>query len=396
MNHSKHLALVFTGLLASCSGGLPRNDGGVSGSCSGDFGATAEAQRLEAFIAASVAFSGQVESLDNDLRSTCTSMARDLGIADAELQPMAGQTATQAACDRVAREIATSVTAIRAEAGVQLYVEYQPPVCTVNVQAYSDCVAQCDVTYMPGMSTLQCEGGELRGTCSATCSGRCAVSASGMCAGSCEGTCSGSCTGVCQGQCEGTCMTRDAHGNCNGQCMGTCRGTCSAGCTGTCMGSCVAMASGMCSGECRGSCSVAFMEPRCTGTVTPPMANADCTASCDARVNADARCTEPSARLALTGTVTVNAMRAERLRTAIQNHYGRLLQLNGRLVAIGRSTTTLVQASTRVPSAVGSLGLLAGTCATQAANAVTQAVSRVQVSAQVSVRVTASVSGTVM
>lgn len=391
LTSKQHLALALTTVLVSCNTGpLVGPDGGVQ--CPSDFGTTADAQRLEAFLAASATFATQAETLDNELRTACVSIARDLGIPDSELQPSGNQTATQAACNRVAMQIRQDLMALRAEAGVQVFVEVTPPVCRVDVNAYSRCLAECDATFTPGMADLQCMGGEIRGRCTATCTGTCAVMASGSCTGSCEGTCTGSCTGNCVGQCEGTCTTRDASGNCMGMCMGTCRGTCSAGCTGSCMGQCVAMASGSCSGECRGMCSVAFEEPRCTGTVVPPMANADCRASCDARVNARADCSDPQVRVVILGMVSAsNTMRADRVRTALQNNYGRVVKAAAQLRNLVTAGITLTQSARTLPNTVGSLGAMAGVCATQAATAVTQASARIEVSVMVSANVVASV-----
>jgi hypothetical protein len=379
--------------VAGCDTTLVGPDGGV-GDCSGDFGGSAAGTKLQAFVSAAGAFSAQAQALDAQLHDACVALGHDLGLMDADLAAPAGSdmTATQAACARVAQEVHAQLAALRAEPGVTVFVAATAPECTVDVQAYSDCVARCDATYTPATSTLMCTGGEIRGGCSGACTGRCAVMASGACAGTCDGACMGGCTGTCQGTCDGTCAARDAQGNCNGACTGTCHGTCSAGCAGGCTGSCVAMASGTCAGECRGACSVAWTTPTCTGTVTPPMADVDCRASCDAQVDARATCSDPSVELVVIGTLsTTSQARETTLATALQHSYGDVLTVARALALMADGATSLATAAMDVPTAVRSLGLGAAACATQSANDVQTRAASLQVTVQVSVSVTASV-----
>ena len=273
-----------------------------------------------------------------------------------------------------------------------LTLQVRPPRCTVDVNAYSQCVASCDVTYQPGMAQITCEGGELRGTCSGSCTGSCAATATATCSGSCEGTCAGSCTGTCAGACDGVCSARDASGSCNGMCTGTCSGTCSAGCTGTCTGQCVTAASARCEGECRGTCSVAFTEPRCTGRAVPPMVDADCRASCDTRVNAAARCTPGAVVLRVDGTLEgALQTRADRLRATLEAHYGNIAGAGVRLRALTDAGVLVAQSSQRVPGAAVTLGVGAVACSASAAREFAASVPRVQVSLQASVSVSGAV-----
>lgn len=385
-------ACLITG--AGCTSINPNADGGGPLNCNGDFGTTDAARQLTAFLRAASSFSQTAAELDTTLSGACRGIATDLGAMPGDLMGDGSPgTDTQTACTRAAALIEAEMRAVRAAAGVSVYVEYQPPACEVNVMAYNNCVAECDVTYMPGMAQVTCEGGELRGTCSGSCTGTCAAMVSGSCTGACEGTCMGGCMGTCQGTCDGTCSVHAADGSCNGACMGTCQGTCSAMCTGSCMGQCVAMASATCMGECRGMCSVAFTEPRCTGRVVPPMANADCRASCDTRINATAMCTPARVAVRITGTLSADLMtRYTRLKTTLEAHYTDVLSAAAKIRRLAEAGVALVDSAQRVPNAVASVGVTAAACAADAANQIRVAVPRVQASVMVTVSVSASVS----
>ena len=297
------LVLVICGaLITSCGGGLGglggygsgsgggtgSGGGGLSSNCRGDFGAAASAQKLEAFLLATSSFLGAAAEIEGSLGSTCLDMGSELGIPEAELR--GGTPLARSACTAVSNKIRSELQALRASASLRIAIHAEPPVCEVSIDAYGGCMAECDASFDPGEVTLQCEGGEIRGTCSAQCTGHCAVDVQGQCSGVCEGTCSAGCTGTCNGRCDGTCSATGADGQCNGSCQGQCQGTCSAGCQGGCRGQCVVSAQAECSGECRGGCSVEWQQPRCTGTVRPPSASAECRASCDARIDAQAQC----------------------------------------------------------------------------------------------------------
>ncbi len=395
MNRPAHSTLSFV-VLAGLSGCVVDNpgtgDGAVQG-CAADYGTTLAAQQLETFVDAVGTFSSTAASLDATLRTECTAIATDLGAPASDLLPMGTETPTAAACRAAAQRLRTEFQALRGAAMVTASLQVVPPQCTVDVDAYSRCVASCDATYRPGSVQLQCEGGELRGACSGSCTGTCAATATATCAGACEGTCSGSCTGTCQGACEGTCATRDASGNCNGACMGTCTGTCSAGCTGSCTGRCVVAASARCEGECRGMCSVAFTAPRCTGRVVPPMVDVDCRASCDTRIRATAQCTPGQATLRVDGSVSADLQtRAQRLGRTLGSHYGAIVTAARQLQVLAESGAVILQTADRVPSAVVTLGVSAIGCAAATVGSLRIAVPQVQVSVSASVMVSGAVS----
>ena len=375
-------------------GGSAGGEGLDSTCANADYGTGVAAQKLETFLLSTATFISTAADLERTLIAGCTRMATDLGIPEAELQATSPETpALRATCDRVSRQIREEMAAVRGAANVQVQMNVTPPVCQASVDAYAQCAGQCDATYTPGQ-VPQCEGGELRGTCSAQCTGRCSVEAHGSCSGRCEGTCSASCTGVCQGTCEGTCSARASDGSCNGRCQGTCRGSCSAGCTGSCEGSCEMSAQAQCSGECRGGCSVAYTEPRCTGRLVPPQVDADCRASCDARVSAQASCTPGHASMVVTGGMNAELQaRADRLRTALQNGLPAIQAAAEKLRRLRAAAETMVNSGAAASGAVAELGLQAAACATQATAALPRATASVSVSVEVSASVSASASG---
>jgi modification target Cys-rich repeat protein len=384
-------------LLVSCSGGLGSvaggggGAGGISGDCQGGFGASAAAKSLSNFIGAAGEFAAAADDISRTLENACKDMGRELGVSDGEMAASGDTPPVKAACDAVSAKIRAEMSAMR-EANLTIVVESSPPQCTVSVDAYANCTAECDVNVDPGEATMECEGGEMRGGCSAECTGSCSANASAQCSGSCEGTCEGGCQGTCNGACDGNCSSHDANGQCNGTCSGTCEGTCTANCEGSCSGSCVVEASGSCEGECRGGCSVEFEEPTCTGTVRAPSASADCSADCDARLDAQAECTPGSVVVKVRGNMGEMEDRVGRLRQALTVGMPQVTALKAKLDRLVNSGQVLAQRAQEVPNAVGDLGMSAAACATQSASAVAGAFGSVGVSVDVSVSVSASAS----
>jgi len=349
---------TLVALSMGCPGGFMR--GGISGSCRGDLGASAAAQKVEVFVATAAEFATAATSLQTGLYDACVSMGHDLGIADSELGSP-GVDGTRTACERVSRQLQADLRDIRGSAGVRVEVAVRPPQCQVNIDAYGRCGAECDASFTPGQANLRCEGGELRGGCSAQCTGTCAVDVSARCEGTCEGACNGTMNG---GRCDGVCQGR-----------------------------CVSQVSGQCGGQCRGGCSVEFQQPSCTGTVTPPRMSADCRAACDARLDAQASCTPGGAELRITGNVDTNlGDKVRRVQAALAGGFGQVLMLRGRLERTARSGAALSRSIADLPSAARSIGITAAACATSAIAATTQAVASVNVSVSVSVQVSGSVS----
>jgi len=399
MNIAKFSGLLSSILLLSCAGGLGQAGGGGGGSagissqCRGGFGASASARKLSAFVNASADFAAGADDIARTLESACSDMGRELGIPASQMAASGDTPAVKAACDAVAAKIQSEMTDLRATGELRVTIVSEPPRCEVSVDAYASCAAECEVDYDPGQVEMQCDGGEMRGGCSAECTGSCSVEASASCSGTCEGTCSGSCNGSCNGTCEGECSATNAQGQCTGTCSAGCQGSCEGGCDGTCEGSCVVEASGSCEGECRGGCSVEFQEPSCTGTVRAPSVSADCEASCDAQLDARAECTAGHTEVTIEGNVGADAEeRLGRLRQALSNGLPRILSVGAKLERLQRSGQTLVNRAGDVPGAVNNLGLTAVSCATQSVAALGDAFGSVSVSVNVSVSVSASAS----
>jgi hypothetical protein len=194
--------------------------------------------------------------------------------------------------------------------------------------------AQCDATVDPGKLEVQCEGGELVGKCSGTCEGDCRVGSSWV---------SG------QARCEGLC---------------------------------------------RGNCSVAFEEPRCTGTARPPHVAAECEAACNAKLDAEARCTPGEAHVAVRGTVASNvAERLARVRGAIEGAGGAVLATRAKAERLVASGKLLLRAADDVPKAVGEIGLSAAACAAESAAGIINASASISISFEASASVSGAFSG---
>jgi hypothetical protein len=259
----------------------------------------------------------------------------------------------------VSAKLEAELKDLRASAKLDIKVAATPPRCEAKVDAYAECVGECEVDVDPGKLELLCEGGELRGQCEAECRGTCAVDVSGRCDGTCEGECS----------------ARASNGRCNGECKGTC----------------VAKADAECKGECRGECSVEMKAPHCTGEVRAPQASADCHASCDARLSARAECKPGSVDVDVSGVADSNIPeRAARVRAAIKSGLGGVLAARAKLSRLGASGNAIVKTAGSLPNAIGELGLNAASCVTQAAAILPRATASVSVSVEVSASLSAS------
>ncbi len=338
------------------------------GGCDRDFGATHAAAKLEEFFAATLAFQDAAMGIERDLVSACQVTGRALGMSDAEMS--ANGDDLEHMCSTVDTRLRSEMDAVRGSGHAEFQVDSNPPHCEVSVDAYSNCMASCEATVDPGAVDLQCEGGEIRGQCDAQCTGSCAVQVDAACSGTCEGSC------------EGTCSARNADGSCAGQCDGTCHG------------SCVASAQASCQGECRGGCSVQYREPYCTGTIRRPSASARCTASCDAHVEAHARCTPGETHVSMSGGLDADGQaRLARVQAAIHDGVSQILTIRTRVERLRSAGAAIVQSAPAIPESAAAVGINAVVCATAAAGAIAGASSSVSVSFNVSVSLSASVNG---
>ena len=137
----------------------------------------------------------------------------------------------------------------------------------------------------------------------------------------------------------------------------------------------------MCSGSCQGGCSVAYTNPSCVGTVTPPSCNASaqCQASCQSQANASAMCTPPSVSLSCQGSASAQV-------TALVNTVSK--NFPAIISAIQVQGPLAVQAAGNVVTAGTSLGADAVGCAGEIAGAASASAS-----VSVSFSASASVSG---
>lgn len=355
--------------LGSCGPVVRGGGGGTAGGrssmaqCRGDFGATSQAAKLEAFFRATASFHEAALDAANQLFGACQRTGRALGMSEAELSGDV-RSVCMAAHDRLASEL----RALRANYTVRL--DAQPPHCEVSVDAYGQCIAECEARVDPGEVQLTCEGGEIRGYCDAQCTGSCAVEVSGQC------------SGVCEGSCAGRCAAYAADGSCAGACEGTCQGRC------------VVRGQASCSGECRGGCSVQYREPYCTGRVRPPSASARCRASCDARIEAEARCTPGRAQLAIEGGLDAEQQaRLARVQAAMRDGVSAILSLRERVQRLQSSGADIIRLAPEIPNAAMAVSLGAVACASAAAAATAEAAASLTVSVEVSVSFSASVSG---
>ncbi len=354
------------------AGGRGSGGGGGGASMSGcerDFGSTSAAAKLESFFAATVAWQNAAMSVQRDLIGACQTTGRALGMDEADLEDTGGTDGLRSVCSKVETRLRSELAALRGASHAEIQVDSRPPHCEVSVDAYGGCMAECEGHVDPGSVDITCEGGEIRGTCDAQCTGSCAVQVDA------------SCSGVCEGSCEGTCSARNADGSCAGTCDGTCHG------------SCVASAQASCSGECRGGCSVQYREPYCTGQVRRPTASARCRASCDARIEATARCTPGETHVSMSGGLDADGQaRLARVQAAIRGGFSQILALRTRVERLRTAGAEIVRAAPEIPSSAAAVGINAVVCATAAAGAIADASASITVSFEVSVSVSGSMS----
>ncbi len=290
--------------VAGAAAGCPKG-GSISAAMNHDwagaFGLDVKAAgKIRAGVVGALELDRFAKRLDADLKVACGNMAKDLGKgADFD----SGSDACKAA--------SAGLSELRGQLGgdFSIKIETSPPSCAASIDAYGECIAECDADIQPGSVDLECKGGELVGKCSAECTGTCYIEGQASCNGTCHGSCSANFSGSCGGDCTGKCDGKDMQG---GYCEGTCEGSCSAGgdgsCGGECGGSCDIQGSASCNGDCQGSCSVDFQAPKCTGEVVPPKASVDCKASCEAKVSADIQCKPGTVNVRTTGGLNKEAI----------------------------------------------------------------------------------------
>jgi hypothetical protein len=126
----------------------------------------------------------------------------------------------------------------------------------------------------------------------------------------------------------------------------------------------------------------------------PPSISAECRASCDARLDAEARCEPGEVEVIVTGNVDSNLQpKLERVRAALRAGYGGVLEVGARLARLRDSGRGLRDAAGGLRGTGRAIGLEAVACVTEAGAAIANAMGSVSMSVEVQVSVTASVSG---
>lgn len=367
--------------MVNCSDAAGALEGCDEFSASRDFGASLDIDvRVKAFMGAVGSFKVLGDAMVADVSTACVNIAKAAGRDEAAWSGKEGPDLVEAAC----AEASAGIDVVFKAAGMlSINILVEGGRCEASLDASAECNAKCDVSGMctPGQLEAKCEPGKLAGTCTAECSGACEASAGASV------ECQGSCSAVCEGDCAGDCDVKGAGGKCAGRCSGTCNGTCSGSCE------LEANAKVQCEGTCRGGCSVEFQAPHCEGSFEPPECNvdADCSANCNASVQAEAQCTPPKVTYEIVGGVSTAELTA--LVNVLQVELPKLL-VNAveRGEAIADSAAAIEASADGVIDAAGSSGK-AFVCATAAASAAVSASANVSVSFQASASVSAKASG---
>jgi hypothetical protein len=408
-------ALMMTPLLMNCGGmpGMP----GLPGGCPADlndpsaimqanFGMKGELEgKVKAALSAGATLKNLAAEVEGDVSLACGNLAKDLGASEDEIKPAEegpGKKA-EAACNAAVKMLGQ----VKAKAKIsgKLNVKVVPPKCSASMDAMASCAGECNADVKGPSAKVECEGGEISGTCEAECKGSCTVEAGakceGTCGGSCEGTCeadfSGKCDGACEGKCDGQASTAGdknkgaCKGTCDGKCSVAAKGKCGGKCSGKCSATCEVKGQAKCEGTCSGGCSVEMKAPKCSGTVKPPEMSAECKANCDAKVNAKVECTPASVTLEASGAADAEAF--SKLKGAIEANLPGILKVTLGMKARLEGAVAQVKASIEgVKAAVsggGSAALKIAGCFAASLKAQAEA----SVSINVSVKASASASG---
>jgi hypothetical protein len=277
---------------------------------------------IDAFFGAVLTVESKTLAVEGELKATLGQMAAIVGV----------EVAANASLEATADAVVTGFAEFKGQIDGDLTFAYQPPKCSVSIDATLDAQAKCEAKATPPKVDVECKGecvaeanveppaceGEVKCTgtapsfaCEGTCEGSCELEAGAKCEGTCKGSCELDGSAACDGECQGD---TDEGGNCTGEC----KLNAGAKCEGECKGSCELSAGATCTGQCKGECTYDPGEAKCNGRVscTPPSANAsvkcngeckgevqppEVSAECEASVKAEAEmsaeCTPPSVKL---------------------------------------------------------------------------------------------------
>lgn len=329
---------------------------------------------IDAFFGAVLTVESKTLSVESEIKATLGQMATILG----------AEVAAGASLDATADAVVTAFATFKGQIDGNIEFKYQPPKCSVSIDATLDAKAKCEAQATPGKVDVACKGecvaeanveppaceGEVKCTgtapsfaCNGSCEGSCELDANVKCEGTCSGTCELDGTAACDGECLG-----DEEG---GMCTGECKLNAGAKCEGTCKGSCELSGGASCQGKCKGECTYDPGEAQCNGRVSctpgnanatvmcngeckgevePPMVKAECEASVKAEAEMSAECTPPSVGLDYQlkadfdfdagAGVDARAVFAAKLE-AFAQAYGKLLAQGQKLEAIVRASASL-------------------------------------------------------
>jgi hypothetical protein len=395
-------ALIAAGSIIDCGGGSPlANVPGASGCpantasaeaiMDANFGLEGELEgKVKAALAAGANLQELAAEVEGEVATACANLAKDLGATDVEPKEEGPGKKAEAACNAAV----TALGSLKAKAKGSLKVDVQPPKCSASMNAMADCAASCDANIEPGSAKVECEGGEISGSCEGQCQGDCTVEAGAQCEGTCGGTCQGECSGDISGKCDGTCNGKcdgkDSKAACAGTCEGKCEGKANAACNGSCKGSCSASCTmkgkADCKGTCSGGCSVEYKEPKCSGEVKPPEMSAECKANCDAKVSGKVECIPARVVVKLQGAADAQA--ASKLKAAIEANLPAILKvtmgMKGRLEGVTANVKASLEGVQAAVTGGGAAAMKVAGCFASSLKAQADASVQINVSVQAS------------
>jgi len=315
-------------------------DSGVDPDTCKNWAAVDGGMKLRAFLDATVELHKAVVDSEMYVKDSCVEMGAKLGLTGLEGN-------TKDVCGKVMAELKNSIK-IGIKPKAKLKVDYQPAVCTVNVDAAAEVAAKCEGKASADVG-VKCEG---------------------KCGGTCSGQCSGTCNGTCKGTCKGKAGTGGSGGKCNGECQGTCEGSCSATCSGSC------------SGGCEGHADV--------------QASAECKAKANVHANVEAKCTEPKVDVSYEAGIVVDKSKIEAAKAALEVGMGRLLMVQAKMSGpVKAAFATWVQATKDLAGASAKLARSLddqALCISRQLQAAFGMLAEIQVSIDVQVEVSAEAS----
>lgn len=346
------------------------------------------AMKFDASLKAAASMRELSKDLESELRDSCNGLAADLGASG-------GHSTAEAACE-AARKAMVDVRG-QLSASARIFVNHTPARCSASMDAMAECTASCQADVAPGEVKVECDGGEISGTCGAQCSGRCEVEAGAKCVGTCEGACTANFKGKCNGTCEGKCNGKNVNGRCAGTCTGACDLVAEGACKGECKGSCKIKGKAQCEGTCTGQCSVAFEAPQCTGSAKPPQATASCESGCQAQVEAKVACTPPKVSVVVEGSA--DAKLASNYKHGLEKHMPNIFKIAtgmknrvANVVASGEAAIKAGKDAAISASSAGVQGAKVAACVGKPFENALSAAASMQASVQISVNVSASAS----